>query len=689
MTKPQSALDAPAAPAIDWLLVCDQISRPAMALDSSLRVLHANKPALELLGEDYVSLGGAPLPTPVARAIGEARAANSEYCDVTWADSRREVRLRLTLHGRQGDPGLFVVAFDADRARAGRDRVVVAEPSLPLDRLAHVKPELHALIDSIPGPSMLVDRDLRFRWVNGRYEQWIGRPSADLIGRRLEEFFDESQVRERRPYWVCALSGVPVTGERTVMLPNGARRALRVHYVPVYDGFGHAVGFYTVGNDIQDLRESEQRTSFLSSHDTLTGLPNRVLFRQMLSQAIGNGRRSRCMLALLLVDLDHFKDVNETLGHGVGDELIRLVPLRMHDALRATDYLARISGDEFMVILEGIADAGSAEVAARKLIEALGRPFEVRGHRVYVTASVGICLWPEQGDDPEELLKRADAAMHRAKQSGRNTFCRFTPSMLEASTRRRRLDTGLRLALERNELTVHYQPIVSLGSRAVVGAEALLRWNHPESGWIAPAEFVPLAEETGFIRDIGAWVLDVACRQLSRWLERRPDFNLAVNLSLQQLRHDQLAQLVRQRLEDHGCDPRRLTLELTETSLLYDTDRAKRTLTELRAMGLRVAVDDFGTGFSSLSHLQCFAVDTVKIDRSFVADMIGDRANHAIVTAVLALARALGLDVVAEGIESEAQHAELVGLGCTTGQGFLFGRPVPADEFETRFIQHI
>jgi len=361
----------------------------------------------------------------------------------------------------------------------------------------------------------------------------------------------------------------------------------------------------------------------------------------------------------------------------------------MHDALRATDYLARISGDEFMVILEGIADAGSAEVAARKLIEALGRPFEVRGHRVYVTASVGICLWPEQGDDPEELLKRADAAMHRAKQSGRNTFCRFTPSMLEASTRRRRLDTGLRLALERNELTVHYQPIVSLGSRAVVGAEALLRWNHPESGWIAPAEFVPLAEETGFIRDIGAWVLDVACRQLSRWLERRPDFNLAVNLSLQQLRHDQLAQLVRQRLEDHGCDPRRLTLELTETSLLYDTDRAKRTLTELRAMGLRVAVDDFGTGFSSLSHLQCFAVDTVKIDRSFVADMIGDRANHAIVTAVLALARALGLDVVAEGIESEAQHAELVGLGCTTGQGFLFGRPVPADEFETRFIQHI
>jgi diguanylate cyclase (GGDEF)-like protein len=444
-----------------------------------------------------------------------------------------------------------------------------------------------------------------------------------------------------------------------------------------------------VGSDIQDLRESEQRTSYLSNHDTLTGLPNRVLFRQMLSQAVAHGRRSRCMLALLLVDLDHFKDINETLGHGVGDELIRLVPLRMLEALRATDYLARISGDEFMVILEGIADAGSAEIAACKLLEAMERPFDVSGHRIYVTASVGICLWPEQGDDPEELLKRADAAMHRAKQSGRNTFCRFTPSMLEASARRLRLNTGLRLALDRGELAIHYQPIVSLGSQAVVGAEALLRWRHPESGWIAPAEFVPLAEETGFIRDIGAWVLDGACRQLSRWLERRPDFNLAVNLSLQQLRHDQLAQMVRGRLEAHGCDPHRLTLELTETSLLYDTDRARRTLMELRAMGLRIAVDDFGTGCSSLSHLQCFAVDTVKIDRSFVAGMIEDRANRAIVTAVLALARALGLEVVAEGIESDAQHAALLGLGCTTGQGFLFGRPVPADDFERRFIQPI
>jgi diguanylate cyclase (GGDEF)-like protein/PAS domain S-box-containing protein len=686
MVKPEWTRDARAAPDPDWLLACDQISRPAMALDASLRVLHANKPALALLGVDFVSLDGAAIPAPVARVLEEARAANSEYCDVVWPASGSEVRLRLTVHRKAGDTGVLVVAFDADR---GRDRVVVAGPSPAPDTLAHMKQELHALIDSIPGPSMLVDRDLRFRWVNQRYEQWIGRPSADLVGRRLDEFFDESQARERWPYWVCALSGVPATGERTVMLPNGARRALRVHYVPVHDGLGHAVGFYTVGSDIQDLRESEQRTSYLSNHDTLTGLPNRVLFRQMLSQAVAHGRRSRSMLALLLVDLDHFKDINETLGHGVGDELIRLVPLRMLEALRATDYLARISGDEFMVILEGIADAGSAEIAARKLLEAMERPFDVSGHRIYVTASVGICLWPEQGDDPEELLKRADAAMHRAKQSGRNTFCRFTPSMLEASARRLRLNTGLRLALDRGELAIHYQPIVSLGSRAVVGAEALLRWRHAESGWIAPAEFVPLAEETGFIRDIGAWVLDGACRQLSLWLGRRPDFNLAVNLSLQQLRHDQLAQMVRGRLEAYGCDPRRLTLELTETSLLYDTDRARRTLTELRAMGLRIAVDDFGTGCSSLSHLQCFAVDTVKVDRSFVAGMIEDRANRAIVTAVLALARALGLEVVAEGIESDAQHAALLGLGCTTGQGFLFGRPVPADDFERRFIQHI
>ena len=677
LTNPQPP--GPASLDADWLLACARLTTPAFVLDESLRMLHANKPALERLGEEARSLPGL-----VASALDVARAAGAGYCDVMWPGLNRDTRLRLTLHRKPGSAALLVAAFDADTL--AKDRGVAVEPPFSTQGLAQAKVRIQALIDSIPGPSMLVDRDLRFRWVNARYEEWIGKRARDLVGKRLDEVFAEAQAQERMPYWACALSGLAATGERTVTMPDGERRALRVHYVPVFDTAGRPAGFYTVGTDIQDLRESEQRTTFLASHDTLTGLPNRMLFRDMLSQAIAQGRRTRRMLAVLFIDLDHFKDINETLGHRVGDELIRLIPRRMLEALRGTDYLGRIAGDEFMVILEGLAEAGAADLAARKLLEAMRRPFDVCGHRIYVTASVGICLWPDQADEPEELLKRADAAMHRAKHAGRNTFCRFSSEMLDASTRRQRLNTALRLALGNGELEIHYQPVVDLRTRATIGAEALLRWRHPESGWIAPAEFVPLAEETGYIRDIGEWVLDGACRQLSRWLERRPDFNLSVNLSLQQLRHDQLAEVVRGRLQEYGCDPRRLTLELTETSLLYDVDRAKRMLSELRAIGLRLAVDDFGTGYSSLSHLQRFAVDTVKVDRSFVADMVEDSASRAIVTAVVALAGALGLEVIAEGVESETQHADLVALGCATGQGFLFGHAIPAEEFEKLFI---
>lgn len=680
------ARDASASLDVGWLLACNKVSRPAMALDAELRVLHANRAARELLDSRLASSEILTLPPNVAHALEKARRTRSPFCDVVWRVKGLDARLRLTLGWSTAHSPTLVVAFDLDAGGGLGEDMAVSEAEPASERLAHARLAMHALIDSIPGPSMLVDRELRFRWVNRRYEEWMGRCSADLIGRKLDEFFDEAQALERRPYWVCALSGVPATGERTVVLPNGKPRALRVHYIPVRDDRGRTIGFYTVGSDIQDLREFERRTTFLASHDTLTGLPNRSLFRQMLSQAIANGRRAGQVFAVLVVDLDHFKDINETLGHEVGDELIRLVAQRMRDGLRASDYFGRVSGDGFMVIVEGLPDAAAADAAAAELLDALRRPFEVTGHRIYITASIGICPWPEHGDDPAELLKRADSAMHRAKEAGRNTARRFTASMLEASARRRRLNTDLRLALQNGDLSVHYQPMVSLRSGEVVGAEALLRWHHPESGWISPAEFVPLAEETGFIRDIGEWVFDSAFRQLSRWLERRADFNLSVNLSLQQLRYDQLAQMVGRRLRTHGCDPGRLTLELTETSLLYDAERAKDVLSDLRAIGVRIAVDDFGTGYSSLSHLQRFAVDCVKIDRTFVAEMTSNGANRAIVTAILALARALGMEVIAEGIECEAQRSDLVALGCGTGQGYLFGRAVPAAEFERRFL---
>ncbi len=658
----------------DWQVACDALSIPAFMLDQRLQVLHANK-----LAQDRLRLGTA-LPRGVRRDLIRARDQAASYCDVLWPIGEGAARLRLTLQWRAPHGIAFVVAFEIDPRTAVQESVGVVR--LDQERLEESPIGMHSLIASLPVPSMLIDRELRYRFVNRHYEEWVGMRSDELVGRRLDEVFSEAQTRERLPYWICALSGTPATAERLITLPSGEKRALRVHYVPLRDELQQVAGFYTIANDIQELRAAKEHTSFLASHDTLTGLPNRLLVREMLAQAIVRSRRSGRMLAVLFIDLDHFKDINDTLGYPVGDALMRAIPLRVLEALRPTDYLGRISGDEFMVILEDLADAADADLAADRIVRAMRAPFEIDGRRTYITVSTGICLWPEHGDDPEDLMKRADAAMHRAKKAGRDTYRRFAHGMVDVSARRLQLDSDLRMALQREELVLHYQPIVALGSRNIVGAEALLRWRHAVAGWIPPDEFIPFAEETGLIREVGDWVLDRACAQLAAWQRQGLNLDLSVNLSLQQLRHNELPDQVRRKIAAHGCDPQRLCFELTETSLLDDADSADRTVSELRAIGARLGIDDFGTGFSSLSHLRRFAVDTVKIDKSFVTGMLTNASDHAIVSAVVALSNALGFKAVAEGIESDTQYASLVELGCKFGQGYLFARALPADEFE-------
>jgi diguanylate cyclase (GGDEF)-like protein len=440
----------------------------------------------------------------------------------------------------------------------------------------------------------------------------------------------------------------------------------------------------------RDLEELvKRRTEELNhavSHDDVTGLPNRVLFNDRLSQAISAARKSGQTLAVMFLDLDRLKIVNDSLGYAAGDRLLRAVAVRVGGCLGESDTVARFGGDELALLFTSARGAGDAAGAAEGVLEALRNPVELDGHEVYVTASVGVSLFPHDGDDAETLLSSAVAAMYRAREQGGNCYRFYSPDMNEEALRRLSLECDLRRALERGEFVVHYQPQVELASGRFVGAEALVRWQHPRLGLVSPAEFIPLAEATGMIVPLGEWVLRTAVRQCGDWQGRGlGPLRVAVNLSPRQFQQPDLVEAVRGSLLEAGLDPRQLELEVTESSVVSNREAAVATLSEIRGVGVRVAIDDFGTGHSSLGYLKHLPVDTLKIDRSFVRDLATDPNDEAIVAAVVKLGHSLGLKVKAEGVEDEAQSRLLGALGCDEAQGYLFGRALPAEEFETLF----
>ncbi|MFT7722521.1 MAG: EAL domain-containing protein [Roseateles sp.] len=436
---------------------------------------------------------------------------------------------------------------------------------------------------------------------------------------------------------------------------------------------------------VQAKAQLEARAERLALFDGLTGLPNRHLLADRASQALDIARRCDEPLAVLFLDLDHFKNVNDTLGHRAGDALLAQLAGRLRGAVREQDTVARMGGDEFVLVLPLTDVAGAAHLAT-KLMALAGAPFQVEGQELTVTPSLGIAMFPTDGDDFDTLCKCADAAMYRAKKDGRNAYRFFTSEMQAQSARMLRLENALRRALERGQLSLHYQPQLALdaqgGAARIVGAEALLRWQHPELGWVSPAEFIPVAESSGLILPIGEWVLTEALSQLRRWDDAGlPALTLAVNLSAVQFRHRDLPALVARVLADTGMPAARLELELTEGAAMDDPAAAIATMNELHARGVRLAIDDFGTGYSSLSHLKKFRVSKLKIDQSFVRDLTDDAEDRAIVDAVIRMAAALGLETIAEGVETEGQLDFLRRQGCRAVQGYLFSRPLPAEAF--------
>ena len=438
--------------------------------------------------------------------------------------------------------------------------------------------------------------------------------------------------------------------------------------------------------EIERVNQSQASLTYLARYDALTALPNRVLGHEYFERAVAHARRHGGRVALIFIDLDNFKNINDSMGHSAGDEFLRQVAKRLVTSVRESDTVSRHGGDEFLIVLPDVPDVESVRAAATHLLAALVQPFQVRDRKIETSCSMGISMFPDDGQDFETLLRQSDMAMYTAKTAGRNTL-RFFDKMMNADMLEElNLVAELRLALTRSEFVLHYQPVLDLATGRLAGAEALIRWQHPQRGMVPPIKFIPAAERCGLIVEIGQWVLHEACRQLRAWQDAgAPEFVLAVNLSMVQFRRGAIETVVADALGRHGTNPALLELELTESGLVHDSEKFIETLQSLKALGVRLSIDDFGTGYSNLAYLQRFDIDKLKVDQSFVRRLLASPQDRAIVRAIIQMAKALNLDTTAEGIEDQATLEQLAQMGCLQGQGYLFARPQPAEQLSAFF----
>jgi diguanylate cyclase (GGDEF)-like protein/PAS domain S-box-containing protein len=539
---------------------------------------------------------------------------------------------------------------------------------------------------------VVYDHDLRYKVFNRFMEELTGLRPEDVIGRHALDIFPHLREQHVDELIRRALGGESVSSpDIFYYIPNSDRRGwVSGVYRPHYDAKGNVAGVIGLVRDITERKAAEQQIEYQAYHDALTGLANRRLFQEHLTLALALAQRRQRLVAVLFLDLDHFKIVNDSLGHSVGDALLKAVAMRLKGAVREGDTVARVGGDEFTIVLQELATRDDAAVVAEKVLHTIAEPVEILGNRLYVTTSIGITLFPDDGNDAETLLKNADNAMYRAKAEGRNTYQMSTQELNRSTHERMTLENGLHLAMERQEFEIFYQPQVDIRSMKIVGMEALLRWRHPERGLVTPAGFMEVAEDRGFIVVIGDWVLRTACREARRFRDRGfPEFRVAVNISPRQFRDQTLISTVESALAESGLNPRCLEIEITESVAMENVELTLTLLTRLRQIGVAIAIDDFGTGHSSLNYLKRFPIDALKIDRAFVEDLPDRFEDAAIVRAVIQLAHGLNLRVVAEGVETAEQLAFLRAHGCHEVQGYYFSYPLPAAEFAELFDRGI
>lgn len=547
---------------------------------------------------------------------------------------------------------------------------------------------LSVLIKASPLAIFVLDLEGHVILWNPAAEKMFGWNEAEVVGHPFP-LVPEERRETFRAGFEGALEGKVVTDYQTRRpRKDGSLIDVNVWMTALFDADGAINGIMAIVADITERKQAEARINYLAYHDTLTGLANRVSFEEHLATSIADAENNQATLAVMFLSLDRFKKFNDTLGHIVGDQLLKGVAERLRLGLREADMVARFGSDEFSFLLTRIEDAADAEACAREFQSILERPFHIEAHELYVTSSIGIGLYPMDGRDAQELLKSAGAALYRAKQAGGSNYQFFTADMSERALQRLSLENQLRRGLDRKEYRVYYQPQVNIDTGKITGMEALVRWQHPERGLVAPVEFISLAEDTGLIAPLGEWVLRTACEQTRQWLDRGfPKLHVAVNLSPRQFQQPDLVLMVERLLKETGLDATCLELEVTESSVMKNAETAINTLRELKAMGIRISIDDFGSGYSSLSYLKNLPIDVLKIDQSFVRDMTTDPKDAAIVMAIIQLAHSLQLQVKAEGVETEDQLRFLRLLRCDEMQGYLFCRPVPEDAFEQMLLE--
>jgi len=522
-------------------------------------------------------------------------------------------------------------------------------------------------------------------YVNPAFERITGYPASAVIGRNgrflLGDALDQPALQHIRQALRARRSGQAVV---QCFRQDGSPfwNQLSVAPVPDGDSDGGISHYVSIFDDVSERVSREDQLAHLATHDTLTGLANRTLLADRLAQAVTRSARDGNITAVLLIDLDRFKQINDRLGHALGDRLLKDVAKRLEESVREGDTVARLGGDEFVLVLTELSRHEDATMLARKLLAVLTQPFGIDGRELFVTPSIGLSFYPQDGGDGVSLLRLADLAMYQVKASGRNGFGCYAQEMNQRAQEMAELEAGLRQALEYGELKLYYQPKADLYSGEMCGAEALIRWQHPVKGLVPPVQFIPLAEESGIIVSIGEWVLREACRQAARWQsEGLPAMAVAVNLSARQCRQENIVEIVEQALKDAGLDPKWLQIEVTESMVMQNVDVAKSVLRRIKALGVSLAMDDFGTGYSSLGYLKQFPFDCLKIDRSFVQNITTEPNDALIASAVIAMAHSLCLYVVAEGVETEGQMRYLRNQNCDQLQGYLYSRPLPADDF--------
>lgn len=628
----------------------------------------------DALGQTLAELGQAEVADAHAGLLAQIEATGcARDVEVLYRSQSGERRVALASAECieiDNEGCLLVSALDiSDRRRSEDERI-----------------KLSRALEQTADMVMITDRDGTIEYVNPAFATITGFARKDVIRRkpnilasgRHDHAFYETLWRTitaghsfREVFINCKRDGSLFYEEKTIS--------------PLKDQAGRITHFISTGQDITERMRAEERLQYLASHDLLTGLPNRALFLDRLAHAlVWAGRRGR-ICAVLFLDCDRFKMINDTLGHEAGDRVLQTFADRLGACVRSGDTVARLGGDEFAVLLGDVARPDHVPAVAAKILSAIAQPVEAQGRELFVTTSVGISVSPPDAGDSADLLKNAEAAMYRAKEAGRNCYEFYSADMSAKAVERLSLETALRHALEREQFVLYYQPQVDLGSRRLIGFEALIRWRHPDFGLVPPARFVPLLEETGLIVPVGEWVLRTACAQMNAWRASALNARVAVNLSARQFKDAKLAPMIARTLSESRFDPRYLELEITESVVMDDAETAAQTLADLGAKGVRLAIDDFGTGYSSLSYLKRFPIDTLKIDSSFVRDIPGDADDAAIVGAIIALAHRLDIAVVAEGVETQAQLDFLRARHCNAVQGYFFGQPKPADEVPLLF----